>query len=278
MYKPPEASSLELATKTIRLGIQGHGGTGKSTSLLTFPNCIVGDVDNSVDVENARAVKVNPSTILKLKFYDQEFRDKIQRGISVRDGVEKWINESLSKLSPEQTFGLDSWTFLQDSFDKQTDSEVPNTQRGARDEFWFWARKQEYARDVLVEMQKAKCNIVVIFHEVKEIDDKGRETGKVTPMMQGKFAYKLMNYFPFYFRQIAFEKIFDAKKQEEEAGKMGITTEQFRKAQEFSTNKTVYFWQTVTTAICNCKSKIPFARFIPATYEVFRNPEPWLQK
>jgi len=278
MYKPEHTTPLEVGDKIVRLGIQGHGGTGKSTSLLTFPNLVVGDIDNSVDVENAKAVKVDPATIAKLKFYDKEFRDKIKPGISVRDCVEKWVNDNLGKFTPEQTFALDSWTFLQDAFDKQTDTEVPNTRAGARDEFWFWGRKQEYSRDLLVEFQKARCNTAIIFHEVKEIDDKGRETGKVLPMMQGKFSYKLMNYFPYYFRQIAIEKITDTGKQREEAAKMGITPEQFAKAQEYSTNRTAYFWQTVTTAICNCKSKIPFARFIPATYNVFRNPEPWLQK
>lgn len=276
MFIPDKAASLAADKPYKHVGIQGHGGTGKTTSAMTFPNPVYIDIDNSVDLHNAQAVNVEPTTVKVLPFYDPEFYKNY--GPNTRDSVHSFLEKNVGKFTQEQSLILDSWTFLQDAFDKQTEKEIPITKNGAQDQYYLWEKKQDYSRDILTFLKQAKCNVVVIFHEVKETDDKGRDTGKVTPLMQGKFVNKLHNYFPYIFRQICFAKITDEIKQKEEATKMGITLEQFRKAQEYSTDKSVRFWQCSTTQIAACKTKIPFARFVGAHFDVFKNPEPWLQK
>lgn len=270
MYIPDKAKTLDTKTDLqLRIALQGYGGTGKTTSALTFPNPVVLDIDNSADKHNTQAVGIDTKNVHVLPFYDQSFLDEIKPRGNLRDVFRTWIEKHASLFAPEQTLVLDSWTFLQDAFDKQTDLEPVYTKKGEIDEFAFWARKQDYARDILNALQRVKCNVIVIFHETVERDNNGRLTGKVTPLMQGRFADKLLNYFTYWFRQIAMEKSIEEKL----AKDMQITVEALKRICDFSTNNSMYTWQTQTTTIANCKSKIPFQRFVPAHYKIFQEPE-----
>lgn len=278
MFKPEHTTTLDSIGNTIRMGVQGKGGTGKSTAMLTFPNLIVADIDNSVDIENAKAVKVDPTTIYKLKFHDPEFLKASQLSPNIHEASLKWIETNIMKFTPEQTFGLDSWTFLQDHFDVVMGKKIPITSTGAEDGRWFWGEKQDYSQDILTKLKRANCNLYVVFHEVDETDDKGRLTGRVRPMMDGKYNQKLSNHFTYWFRATAIGKKDDASAMKEQAKKMQITDEVLKMLYDFSNNKTVYTWQTQADELCACKSKLPFVKFIPASYEVFRSPEAFLQK
>lgn len=283
MHIIPNLEPLSQETsKTFRVALQGAGGTGKTTSAVTAPNPVFADIDNSLDKHNADAAGVDISKIQRIPFYRSDFLKSVGGQNSgqqpnIRDAFKRWLTENISKFEPEQTFVLDSWTFLQDAFDRQGTIEPYYNSYGKEDTLAFWAEKQDYSALILNLLQSARCNVVVIFHEVSEYDDKGRPTGKVTPMMQGKFAHRLQNYFPYWFRQIGMGKIADTEAQKKEASLMGITHNQFKRLQD-SCPKTqsFYAWQVATTAVATCKTKIPFPRFIPSTFDVFANPEKYI--
>ena len=279
MFIPPNSTKLEDLSDRRRVAIQGAGGTGKTTAALTFPNPIVVDIDNSVDLNNARAVGIDPSTVTVLPFYREDYQKTIMavNRPNVKDCFEKWLEENIRKFAPEQTVIIDSWTFLQDAFDKFTPIPIAK-QSGAEDRMSWWGMKADWSQEILTTLQSAQCNIVMIFHEVEERDDKGRLTGKVKPMMQGRFADKLQNYFPYWFRQFTLDKITDREKQEAEIKAMGISRGVFEEIQNSSAPyRPSYIWQTVTSNLAKCKTKIPFARFIPAHYKVFVETSKFLQ-
>jgi len=277
MYIIPNSTQLTDLSTCYRIGIQGAGGSGKTTAALTFPNPVVADIDNNVDLNNALAAGVDPKTVSILKFHDKDFLRTIPAS-NPKDGIEIWLTNHLSKLDVSQTFILDSWTFLQDAFDLHTPVPISKSS-GAEDWMAWWGLKQDYSQSIMKLLQSCKCNVIVLFHEVAERNDKGTLTGRVNPLMQGRFADKLHNYFPYWFRQFALDKITDPEKIKTEIAAMGITHEQFTAIQASSSmRQPSYIWQTVTSNIAKCKTKFPFARFVPANYKSFIDAEMWRQK
>lgn len=253
MYTPPNAIPLnEKINQQRRVAIQGWGGTGKTTAALTFPNPVVLDFDNSVDPVNATCAGRKLEEIYVVPFYQQAFIDTIKRGSNRRDVFKSWLEQNVHKFETNQTLVLDSWTALQDEFDKAW---IPvMTKRGELDEFAFWEAKQDYAREILTLLRQAVCNSVVIFHEVMETDDKGRATGKATPLMQGKFVNKLSGYFTDWVRAIAV----DRSSKPEFIKSLDLTPEQWADILAFDSpikSKTIYLWQTVSGNVANCKTK-----------------------
>lgn len=276
MFIPPNTTTLDKKPfSQKRVAIQGWGGTSKTTAALTFPNPTIADIDNSVSETNALCAGRKMEEVVCIPFHSREFVDTIKKGINRRDAFKQWLETNINKFEPDQTFILDSWTALLDEFYKAWQPVI--TKRGEVDDFAFWELLQEYSQEILTLLRQAPCDVVVIFHEIIETDDKGRPTGKATPLMQGKFVNKLSGYFTDWFRAIGVER----KPGDEQMPKnLGITMEQWNKfcAMESPVkSQTLYLWQTATGNVANCKTKlIGLPRFVPAGYDVFVNPQKYI--
>lgn len=269
MHIPPNSITLDKKPRQQRrIAIQGFGGTGKTTSVITARNPIVLDFDNSVDEVNCKAAGVELSSVHVVPFYSRAFLDTIHPRINPRDALVKWLETNYAKFTSEQTLILDSWTRLQDEFDKQTELEPVITKKGEVDEFAFWEIKQVYSRNILTLLRMAQCDVVVTFHEVEDVDDKGKKTGKVSTLMQGKFVHKLSTFFTDWFRQIAIDK----ECTQALADKLQIPLATLTEYCGNTPHKTLRLWQTETSTIAQCKTKLEgVPRFIPANFKSFYN-------
>lgn len=209
MYISPHAQKMnELDSYRIMLALQGQSGTGKTFGALTFPNVTVADIDNNLVAYRDR------KDVVRLPFKDNEWIKKCFPQIKstikfpIRDAFKLWLETEGMKLEKDQSFLLDSWTMLQDEFDKQQNLEPAITKSGGVDEYFFWERKIEYSREVMGLLSQMKCNVIVSFHEQEQRTGQGELLGKVEPLMSGKFQKKLGLYFTDWFRCIA-ESVFD---------------------------------------------------------------------
>lgn len=190
LYLPPD-----LVTSTIpseRIAIIGPPGSGKTTSLLTFPNLIIGDIDKKAPLNIPTIPMWNPDwadNVLK----DSQNKGRIRRDIpNFRDAIKKWIRENHTKFSPSQTFALDSWSFLQDSCDYQTNIEdlecgMATSSQGKHNDFWFWEQKLTFTREIVKCLFAMKCRVIVTFHEAQDRDKEGKLNGKIRPLTDGKY-------------------------------------------------------------------------------------------
>jgi hypothetical protein len=263
MYKPPYAINLQTApAEKLMVGLQGKTKTGKTTSALTFPNPIVADFDGNLTGHLGRDIIVVP-------FYKKEWclanqakwKVKANTGINAnvinrRDLLQVWLSEEASKFSAEQTLIVDSWTTLQDSFDIQTDLEPVYTKQGSIDEFAFWARKVDYAQKVLNTLKELSCQVVVTFHEQPQMDKEKNITGKIEPLMQGKFVNKIALYFSDFFRcHVIQQRGPDNKPLFEKDGKTPVVD---------------YFWQTKPDGTADCGSRLrDIPMFVEQNYRIF---------
>lgn len=266
-YIPKEAIDIKETSHLFRIGIQGAPKTGKTWAALTFPNPVVLDFDN-----NLRGFsEVYPEKkILSIPFWKPEFCDSIAPRTRLptgaptpanrRDALRVWLDKNITKFQPGQTVIWDSFTRGQDGFDQQQDLEPQYTKGGTIDEFAFWRLKQEYTRDILNWLNTANCDVIVIFHETGERNAAGLLTGKLKPMMEGKFCDKLAGYFTDWFRQVVVE--------EEDKDNKGNVIGKTRH----------YYWQTKGDNIANCGTslrKLDIKNpkgFVPATYESLIKP------
>lgn len=245
MYKPTGSINLkDITYSQIRLALQGASGTGKTYSALTFPNPVVANFDHNLNAHVGKDITVIP-------FTDDAYVDSLipKRTFPIghaksianrRDAFMKWLKTEATKLEAGQTLIIDSWTTLQDSFDKQTDLEPVTTAKGNIDEYAFWARKMDWSRDVLDSLKFLKCHVVVTFHEQYLTDENGKILlNKVAPMMQGKFVNKLGLYFTDWFRCINL-----------------IPGDEHPLTKQKVTEKT-YLWQTNGGAGSNLKTRMP---------------------
>lgn len=188
-----------------RIALLGPPGAGKTTSLLTFPNLIIGDVDHKCPPGIAAIPMWNPD------WADEVLGGKSKRTVSnvpnFRDAIKKWLRENHDKFEPEQTFALDSWTFVQDSCDLQT--HVEDDLSGAKNAFWFWGQKLRYSKELMDFLKKMKCRVVVTFHETIDRDETGRPNGKLRPAMDGSYKDVVLGNFTDVIRQRANVPILD---------------------------------------------------------------------
>jgi len=235
-------STLNVRTK-IMLGIQGPANSGKTESLFTFPNLIVANFDNGL--------QRHPEFQNDLRFHDAKWcKDNCAGRENARDAFEYWLEFKAKLIPSDWTLGVDTWTTLQDAFDIQTDKEPVTTSKGEVDEFAFWGRKQDYARNVINMLKNLPCNVVVNFHEQPERDKKGNLTGQVNPLMQGRFVDKIPIYFSDFFRMTIKEK-----KEKKDGKDVVVDTE--------------WHWQVKSDAVFKAKSRAMFDKttyFVPANY------------
>lgn len=262
-YTIPNAMTLESKRfKQIRLGLQAAPNTGKTTSALTAPGVVVADFDNKLSASNALNAGKKLADITIIPFYNAEFVDKlVPRGHpslspNKRDAFKKWLSVEAPKLQEDQTLLVDSWTMLQAAFDTQQGYEPALNSRGGEDKFVFWAKKVEYAKDVMERIKTLNCNVIVTFHETVERDDEGKVTGKTKPIMQGQFADQIAGHFTDYFRCHAVAKLKDPANPRSEV----IGTE--------------YLWQTSSDNICNCACHLSGIKpRVQASWNLFIEPD-----
>lgn len=252
-YIPPEAQKLsDITIPQIRIALQGHSGTGKTYSGLTFPNVTVCDFDGNL-VAYKHRTDVNRLAFCNDKWCRDTFpkiaTDKIK--YAARNCFKHWLEENIEKFEPDQTLFIDSWTSLQDAFDLQTHLEPVFTSRGQIDEYAFWDLKIEYSREILTLLKEGRCHVVVSFHEQDTRDSSGALSGKIEPLMQGKFQKKLGLYFTDWVR-CCVESVMDT------TDKKLITGNKF-------------YWLTKSTSEVNLKTRLDLPMRVEPSFESFKN-------
>lgn len=187
LFIPPGAIQSSIPSE--RIALIGPPGSGKTTSLLTFPNLIIGDID-----------KKAPSNQITIPFWSGDWVKSIlkERACTVngvpnhRDAIKVWFRENHAKFTAEQTFAVDSWSYLMDACDNQTHLEdticgYSKTKKGERNDFWFWEQKLDFTREIIKYIRSMRCRVIVTFHEVIDRNEDGKPNGKVRPFMTGSY-------------------------------------------------------------------------------------------
>lgn len=190
MFTPADAITTTLPIE--RIALIGPPGAGKTTSMQTFPNLIVGDID-----------KKCPPGITSIPMWNPEWADKLANrtrksdGPNFRDAIKRWLRENHDKFTEDQTFALDSWSFLQDCCDMQTaiEDSMTATSTGKQDGFFFWKQKLMYSKEVMGYLKKMKCRVVVTFHETIDRNPDGTVNGKIRPAMDGSYKDVILGNF-----------------------------------------------------------------------------------
>lgn len=185
--------SINSAGARNRIAIIGPPGSGKTTSLLTFPNLYVFDRDKNLPPGVPSTPAWNPDWVQSMGI-----KNTVTGVPNFRDATLKWFRENHNKFEEDQTLALDSWSFVQDACDLQTAAEEklqPSNEKGNRDGFWFWNQKLKYSQEIAEYLKSMKCNVVVTLHEVVDRDEKGRINGKIRPVQAGQFKDVLLGVF-----------------------------------------------------------------------------------
>lgn len=187
-----------VITSTIpneRIAIIGPPGSGKTTSLLTFPDLIVLDRDNKLPPGIKSIPAWNPD------WADEVIGGKKKRSFTIpnfRDAIVIWLEREHALFEPEQTFAIDSWTFLQDAHDMQTWAEDEHATE--KNGFFFWGQKEKFSKRIVDMLKNMRCRVVVTFHEAFETNSKGQRTGKIRPVMSGSYKDQILGGFNFVWR------------------------------------------------------------------------------
>lgn len=198
----------------VMMAIQGPGGSGKTTSALTFPSpIIVAAFEPGLEEHRHR------EDVFEVQFYNPEVTDQMNGGkykahatksdaqSNKKDAFIWWLKNEGLKIPKGNTFLLDSWSSMQDGFDIETTANPSITKKGSEDGYAFWAEKNEYSLEVMSFLYSMKCNVVVTFHEIQNRDKTtGALLEKIQPLMQGKFFTQLKRFFPYFYRMLSIEK------------------------------------------------------------------------
>lgn len=232
IYEP--AGIVISSSSDQRIAILGAPGTGKTTSILTFPNRTWLDFDHKL-----------PKGEKTIEFWNPDWVDSyVKRDYTEipnqRDAYKKWIRENIHKFSKDQTVITDSGTFLENAFDVMTYADDDGTNK-----YWFWGEKLRYYKELFNSMKGAKCRIVFTFHEAPDRDEKGDLNGKVRPLMDGSFKDQLLGHFTDVWRQRA--NIYE--KQLNGAPKRDANGQKIIKSVNHNGNPNwVWFWQLLGDA------------------------------
>jgi len=198
MFIPKEAIQTEPRAKEI-IALLGAPASGKTTACLTFPNRIWLDFDHKL-----------PAGEVSIPFWDATFCDKIARRFSdkcpanQRDAFKKWLTENYSKFTGEQTVILDSYTNMQAAFNQQERLENDMIADEKKSGFTFWGNKMRFSEEISNFIKSMRCRVVVIFHERLERDNEGEITGKISPVLDGRYKDEILKDFTDVWRQICF--------------------------------------------------------------------------
>lgn len=248
MYIIPNAKNMQdVSISQIRCVLQGGSNTGKTTGGLTFPNLVVADIDNNlVGHQHRKDIQVLP--FRNTEWVKSWFKTATK--YPIRDAYKFWLQNEGMKLEPGQTLFTDSWSTLQDNFDRQQELEPKMTTTGGEDAYYFWKKKIEYAEEICNLYQELRCHVVVSMHEQGTYDHLGKLMGKVEPLMAGKFGKKMGLYFTDWFRCVV-------KSKKDAAGK--------------PTDESEYFWQTKGDDMVDLKTRMRgCAKFVEPTFASFK--------
>lgn len=273
LYIPSGSYTLDKETEQpqIRLGIQGYPKTGKTWSALTFPNCIVADLDRGLGAHYGR------SDIIVVPFYDGKFcdklvpRDGIQNPPNRRDAILKWLGTEAIKITKQQTLVFDGGTSLQNAFHIQYNlNPVISRSSGKVDSFAEWGLKIEYFGQIVELLKGLSCNVVYLCHEIPDRATDGSLNGQVRPLLSGQFGDQLASHFTDWFRQWAVAK---PNKEKEQAflDKICFGDKELFKEFMQTEGEVIYMWQTLSDDMSKCGSSslVGQPKFVLANFSTF---------
>lgn len=249
LYIPPDITKAVIQSE--RIAIIGPPGSGKTTSLLSFPNLIIFDLDKKAPAGTTTIPAWNPDWADSV-LADGKLNGRIRKDIpNFRDAIKKWLRINHYQFTPSQTFAIDSWSYLQDACDHQTQIEdveigMANTIKGTHNDFWFWEQKQNFTREVVKYIMSMKCRVVVTFHEANDRDEQGRLNGKIRPLMSGTYKDYILG---------AFNNVWRMRPNMPSRDKAGLIK---RDADGNPIADTGYFWQLFGNSVIdlNCDPNI----------------------
>lgn len=218
MHIPKDAEQTTIPNE--RIALIGPPGAGKTTSLLTFPNLIIFDRDRKCPPGVTAIPAWNPA------WADNLAKRTIKDVPNFRDAIKVWMRANHDKFAPEQTFAIDSATFIIDACDLQThveDDFMPtNPKTGQKDGYWFWGQKLRYLKELHDFIKSMKCRVVVTFHETIDRDEKGLPNGKLRPAVDGSYKDVILGNYTDVWRQRANVPVLDSagKAVRDEKGKV----------------------------------------------------------
>lgn len=252
LYIPSDSINIsDLEFPQIRLALQGEPGTGKTWSALTAPNVIVFDRDNNLIAHRGKkiptiAIHSDEWCIKYCERNSLQLRSDATHPINRRDITKHWFYNEAPKLQRGQVLVVDSWSRMQDDFDKETALHPTYNAQGVLDNYAFWEQKIDYASDLCTKFGELNCHVIVTFHESRERDKKtGAVLSKMQPMMQGKFQTRLQSYFTDWYRCL----VFDSLGADGQPTIQELPNGHKRKAVD-------YFWQTTSDSDFNGRCSI----------------------
>jgi len=276
IYIPPSCRPLseDTAKQQIRLGLQGFPGTGKDWSILGtpdgiqlgFPNPIVLNIDRGLGAHSGC------SHILEMPFY------KMYKRPEQKDKIIEWLDREGAKLTESQTLVVDSLSSIEQIYHmwfKDNESTLAIGSNGQYNNFIEWQIKEKFFSEIHVMLKSFKCNVVLLCHESERPDkatspgQPGSYTGKIRPLLSGKYGDQLVREYTDWFRQSCANKTSDPK--EDTLKNFRMTKSEFMSMQNGFIGETIYYWQTKGTDQFDAKasSLVNPPTFIPATYSSF---------
>jgi len=276
IYIPPSCRPLseDMAKQQIRLGIQGFPGSGKDWSILGtpdgrqkgFPNPIVLNLDRGLGAHS------QCSTIYEVPLY------KMYKRTEQKDKLIEWLDREGTKLSENQTLVIDSLSSLEQIYHiwfKDNESQLAVSSNGSYNNFVEWQLKDKWFNEIHNIIKGFKCDIVLLSHEAERADkpispgQPGLYTGKIRPILSGKFGDLIVREYTDWFRQMSSSKTKEPKEDTLKSFRMSKT--EFVTMSDTFVGETIYFWVTKGTDTFDAKasSLVNPPTFIPATYESF---------
>lgn len=277
IYIPPKSIRLDNPDYNfqLRIGIQGPHGTGKTFASTTFKNTIFGSLNRGL------ISHVGRSDIHEIPFYDDAFCDSIVKRAGIvlppnrKEVLIKWLHDEGVKITKNQTFVLDAGTDVQAAYHQWWEIVKDEflTKQGEVDAFKEWRLKVSYFGEMMLLLKSLKCDVIFIWHESPDRDDKGNLNGGVRPLLTGQFQDELPTHFTDWFRALAFPKP-DLTNQDS----IGKFRKQFSLSDNdlykewinSGTKETIFIWQTQSDTVCKCKTSLINApKYILANYQNF---------
>ena len=276
LYIPPSCRPLseDTAKQQVRLGIQGFPGTGKNWSILGspdsaqvgFPHPLVLNIDRGLGAH--QGIKWIYEVPIYKMFKRHEQKDKLT----------EWLDREGSKLTENQTLIIDSLSSLDQIYHmwfKDNEARLAVGSNGSYNNFVEWQMKEKWFNEIHVMLKSFRCDIVLLCHEAERADkpttpgQPGLYSGKIRPVLSGKFGDLIIREYTDWFRQHSASKNLDPK--EDTLRNFHMTKAEFITMCNSFSGETIYYWQTKGNDLFDAKasSLVNPPTFIPATYESF---------